>query len=265
MSRIEWRVDAGTQVVLRKPLFLGRKVELNGERVDGRWESKEFRFSLPDGRAAQLTLKADTMSRTTELLIDGKLIPDVRYVPKDLRCPACNSGLQLLDEYCPSCGHAVGTPARFLVRHAVQGATSAIYVLAALFALWGIVMFFLMRDTTDKALENLGRFDESEVMEPIDGVSYTAGELRARILWEQRGLLAANLMLSGLMLGLAWWSKRKPLAAILIATAVYAVVQVLGAIEDPRTLMQGVIVKIVIVAVLIRGIKGALQMRAENG
>ena len=98
MSKIEWRVDAGTQVVLRNPPFLRRKVELNGERVDGEWRSKSFGFNLPDGRSVEITLKADTISRTTELSLDGKLIPDIRYVPKDLRCPACKAEIQLLDK-----------------------------------------------------------------------------------------------------------------------------------------------------------------------
>jgi hypothetical protein len=263
MSKIEWRVDAGTQIVLRSPPLLKRKVELNGQRVDGEWHSKRFAFSLADGRSADLTLKSDTISRTTELSIDGKLIPDVRYVPKDLRCPSCKAEIQLLDEYCAKCGHALGTPARFLHRHSVQGATSAIWVLAVLFAIFGVAMFFLMRDTTQTALENLAPYQDHEVLQPIDGVTYTAGELRARVIWEQRGVLVVNLLLSAIMVVLAWWSKRRALPAILIATAIFVVVQVAGAIVDPRTLMQGLIVKAIVIGVLIKGIKGALSAADE--
>jgi hypothetical protein len=67
------------------------------------------------------------------------------------------------------------------------------------------------------------------------------------------------------MLVLAWWSKRKPLPAILVAAAVFAAVQVLNAMIDPKTLVQGILIKIFIVAVLIKGIKGALDMRAAHG
>ena len=169
MSKIEWRVDSGTQIVLRNPPFLKRKIELNGQRVHGEWRSKRFDFTLPDGRAAEITLKADALSRTTELSLDGKLIPDIRYVPKDLRCPACKAEIQLLDEFCAKCGHALGTPARFLHRHSVQGATSAIWLLAVLFAIFGVVMFFLMRDSVQTALANLAQFEDHELLEPIDG------------------------------------------------------------------------------------------------
>jgi hypothetical protein len=263
MSKIEWRVDANTQIVLRSPPLSRRKVELNGHRLEGEWSSKRFAFTLPDGRSAAITLKADALSRTTELSLDGKLIPDIRYVPKDLRCPACKAEIQLLDEYCAKCGHALGTPARFLHRHSVQGATSAIWVLAALFAIFGVVMFFVMRDTTQTALENLAQFEDHEVLEPIDGVTYTAGELRTRVIWEHRGMLAVNLMIAAIMVVLAWWSKQRALPAILIATAIFVVVQVTGAIVDPKTLMQGLVMKAIVIAVLVKGIKGAISAADE--
>src|SRR5689334_18189140 len=122
MSKIEWRPDGGTHIVVRKPPFLRRKVELNGQRVQGKWRSKRFHFALADGRAAQVELKANTLSRETRLSIDGKVIPDVRCVPQDLRCPACQGEIQLLDEYCAKCGHALGTPDRFIHSRSVRGA-----------------------------------------------------------------------------------------------------------------------------------------------
>jgi hypothetical protein len=265
MSTIEWRVDAGTHVVLRNPPFLRRKIELNGRRVEGKWDSKRFAFKLEDGRSADIELKADALSRTTELWVSGKLIPDTRYVPQDLRCPACNAEIQLLDEYCSKCGQALGSPDRFLDHRSVQSATTAIRVLAALYAIFGVIMFFIMRESANTALANLARYEDSEPLAPIDGVIYTAGQLRAQILWEHRGVLVVNLILAALMLVLAWWSKRKPLAAILIATAIFVVVQVLGAIMDPKSLTQGILIKIVVIGVLIRGIKGAFSLRTANG
>jgi hypothetical protein len=265
MSRIEWRIDAGSHVVLRNPPFLGRKVELNGQRIDGKWKSKRFAFNLADGRPAQLELKADAFSRTTQLSVNGKVIPDTRCVPQELRCPACNAEIQLLDEYCSGCGHALGSPDRFLSHRSVQSATTAIRVLAVLYALFGVFMFFVLKDNANAALANLAQYQDNETLAPIDGVTYTAGELRAQVLWEHRGVLVVNLILSALMLVLAWWSKRKPLAAILIATAIFAVVQVLGAIEDPKSITQGILIKIVVIGVLVRGIKGAFSLRTANG
>jgi hypothetical protein len=263
MSKIEWRVDAGTHIELRNFPLLKRTVTLNGQPVAGEWRSKRFAFTLPDGRSADITLKADTLSRTTELSLDGKLIPDVRYVPKDLRCPSCKAEIHLLDEFCASCGHSLGTPARFLHRHSVQSATSAIWLLAVMYALFGVIMFFVMRDVTQTALANLAPFEDHEILDPIDGVTYTAGELRAQVVWEHRGLLIVNLILAAIMVVLAWWSRQRALPAILIATAIFVVVQVAGAMIDPKTLLQGLIVKAIVIAVLVRGIKGALAAADE--
>ncbi len=265
MSKIEWRVDKSTHIVYRKRPFSKGKVELNGQPVEGEWNSKRFDFTLADGRPADIVLTADAFSRETDLRVGGKLIPDVRFVPEDLRCPACNAEIQLLDEFCAKCGHELGTPARFIGQRSVQGATSAIRLLAALFAIFGIIMFFVMRGTTEAALVNLSHYDDQEVLQPIDGVSYTAGELRKRVLWEHRGVLVVNLLLSAIMLVLAWWSRFKPLPAILIATAIYVAIQVISAMVDPTTIMQGFVIKIVVIAILIRGIKGALDLRTENG
>src|SRR5690349_8657029 len=121
------------------------------------------------------------------------------------------------------------------------------------------------RDQTQAALQNLSRFADDEVLEPINGVSYTTAELRKRVVWEQRGVLIVNLILCAIMLVLGWWSRSKPLPAILIATAIYVAVQVISAIMDPTTIMQGFIMKAVIIAILVRGIKGALSARTENG
>jgi hypothetical protein len=263
MSTIEWRVDANTHIALRNPPFLRRKIELNGQPVEGEWMAKRFAFALADGRAADITLKADTLSRTTELSIEGKLIPDIRYVPKDLRCPACGAEIQLLDEFCAKCGHALGTPARFLHRHSVKSATNAIWFLAVLFAIFGVVMFYASRGNTQDALQNLAKFQDHEVLDPIDGVTYTAGELRARVVWEHRGVLVVNLILAAIMAVLAWWSKQRALPAILVATAIFVVVQVTAAIVDPASLMKGFIVKALVIAVLVRGIKGALAAADE--
>ena len=61
-------------------------------------------------------------------------------------------------------------------------------------------------------------------------------ELRARLEWEPTGVLAVNLILAAIMAALAWWGRRAPLAAVLVATAVYVVVIVFNAIADPATI-----------------------------
>jgi len=125
------------------------------------------------------------------------------------------------------------------------------------------VMYFITGDQTKTALETLSQFEDHEVLQPIDGVTYTAGELRTRVLWEHRGVLVVNLLLSLIMVVLAWWSKQRALPAILIATAIFVVVQVTSAIIDPKTLMQGLVMKAIVIAILVKGIKGAISAADE--
>ena len=77
-------------------------------------------------------------------------------------------------------------------------------------------------------------------------------------------MLIVNLIIAAIMLALALWGRRSPLPAVLIATATYAVVIAYAAIGDPATLGQGLLMKIIIIAFLIRGIKAALALRTAG-
>jgi hypothetical protein len=92
--------------------------------------------------------------------------------------------------------------------------------------------------------------------------AWVAKEAGARAPWT---LLGVNVILSVVMIALYLWGKRAPLAALLVATATYLVVIVLNGLADPRTLAQGMILKIVIVMILVNGIKAALALRSEDG
>jgi hypothetical protein len=96
---------------------------------------------------------------------------------------------------------------------------------------------------------------------PIEGRSYTVGELRKQLEWAPWGVLIVNLIIAAIMLVLSLWARRAPLPAVLVAAATYAVVIVGSAIMDPTTLAQGWILKLIIIAFLYRGIKAALALR----
>jgi hypothetical protein len=64
------------------------------------------------------------------------------------------------------------------------------------------------------------------------------------------------------MAGLYFWGRRSPLPAVLVAAGTYLAVQVVSAIVDPATIGQGIVLKILIVAMLYRGIKAGFQQRS---
>ena len=63
------------------------------------------------------------------------------------------------------------------------------------------------------------------------------------------------------MAGLWVWAKKSLLPAILVALAVFVTVHVASAIIDPKTIVQGIIIKIVALVALTRGVKAALAAR----
>jgi hypothetical protein len=77
-------------------------------------------------------------------------------------------------------------------------------------------------------------------------------------------VLIGSLVLVAIMAILAVWAKKAPLAALVVATATYCVLIVTSAIVDPRTIAQGLILKIVVITLLVRGIKSALALRVSN-
>ena len=74
-------------------------------------------------------------------------------------------------------------------------------------------------------------------------------------------MLAVNLVLSAVFLGLWFWAKVNPLAASITALAIYVTVQLADIIMAPENIAKGIIIKIIIVVALARAIKSAVTYR----
>jgi hypothetical protein len=131
------------------------------------------------------------------------------------------------------------------------------------FSIAGVIMFFLVRSQTSDALVKLAGMDATATI-PIQGVTYTVVQLRDQLRWEPWGVLITNAVLAAVMAALALWGKRSPLPAVVVATATYAVVIVVNAIVDAKTIGQGIILKVVVIGLFVKGIKAALALRAAN-
>jgi len=59
--------------------------------------------------------------------------------------------------------------------------------------------------------------------------------------------------------GLAFWTKYKPYAALLMALVIYVGIFLLSAVLDPGRIVSGLIIKVVIVVLLVRGISNAKE------
>ena len=264
-----WEVDEANTVKARFGSFGKKIVTVNGNEVYNARRLKrkgEIPFLLPDGRQAVIAIKPEFIGvPSIDLWVRGQRIIENDKTP--IKCASCGTVAKSYDRFCAKCGQAMPTAEDHKNKKHLKSATGAIKVLAGLFLFFGVVMFFVTKGQADTAIVGL----KLESMDPtalyttpINGRQYTVGELRKQLEWEPWGILAVNFILAAIMIGLSFWARRSPLPAVLIATATYAVVIVANAIVDPATIGQGMIMKIIVIGLLVKGIRAALALRAAN-
>jgi uncharacterized membrane protein len=257
-----WEIDDANRVEAKLGAFR-KLVTLNGRQVHkGKIKNKQIPFALPDGRNALISLKAQFVGAPeVDLKVDGRMVVETGKEP--IRCGDCGAKAKPYDRFCGKCGKKMPTAEHYAAQRNVKHATGAIKILAVLFIVFGFLMYFVTKGQADATLAQIAAADPAATYD-IQGRTYTVEELRAALVWEPRSVLLVNLVLAAIMGGLAVWGATAPLPAVLVATATYAVVLVANAIVDPATIGQGIIVKIIIIAFLVKGIKAALALRSLN-
>jgi hypothetical protein len=193
-----------------------------------------------------------------------------------IMCPACSGTIVVGDKFCEKCGAMVTAEqeaslrerlehsSRDMAEHMkqVRAARQTIMVLAVMFVLGGVVMYFMAQGTAETALNNLRELDaDMTYPQQVQGQTVTVGRLREMVESEPRQLLFLNIFLAGLMGGLWLWARKSVLPAMLVALAVFATVHVASAMMDPKTIVQGIYIKIFAIVALTRGVRAALAAR----
>lgn len=203
-------------------------------------------------------------------------------------CDACGKPVFKSDDFCEACGARVDAATKERLAAAirfkredrearavqeeqlgaqrkvkVRKASQMIGVLAVLFLLGGIVQTFMSRSTADKALQNLSQYAATDTV-TIEGVEHNVGALRAEVENEPTMVLAVNLTLVAIFIGLYVWARRSPFPAIITAFAVFVVVHFVNFLINPSTILQGVFIKFIGVTILVAGIKAAVADRASQ-
>ena len=264
-----WRVDNATIVEYKTGSFGRQTVSVNDEEFYRRrpWRGKAlYEFVVPgSGAKAALEVRPAVVSgpAQTELRVGGRVMIEQSDI---IACKGCGKLPNGYDAFCGSCGKALPKPESYTQRRQMKSATSAIRYLAILFFIVGIALFFVTKANSEHALTRVASLpDSANYPGLLAGKQYTVGQVRQELAWEPWSVLLVNAILAVVMTILFFWGKRAPLAAILVATATYFVVIVANAIADPRTLAQGLIVKIIVILMLVNGIKAALALRNDDG
>lgn len=186
------------------------------------------------------------------------------------KCSQCGAMVMAADEFCGECGTRVKetelTGAHKLwsdeVDASVKKASKWVLAVGIMFLVFGTFMGFMGKSAADKARADLAEYEDSDQwLAPVDGKTVTVGELRQMISFEYYGVFAVNFFLALVMFAIFFWSKKSPFAAFVTALSVYLGVMVLSAIVDPKTIIQGVIVKVAVIVALTTGIKAAIPTR----
>ena len=260
----KWELDEATTVTAHFGWFGKKVISVNGKEVyDARkyTRKREIEFSMPDGSPGLLSVNPEFVGRPTiHLRVGGNLV--VETPKKPITCEHCSAVAKPYDKFCGKCGKPMPTAQDYELRGNINTATNAIKALAVLFILGGLLMFAVTKSQTDAALVKISNLnDDMTYPKQIQGKTCTVGEVRKELEWEPWGVLSINLVLAAIMIGLAIWARRAPLPAVLIATATYLVLIVANGIADPRSLASGWLIKLIVIAFLIKGIKAALALR----
>lgn len=260
--KLTWEVDEQNRVQATLGGLGKLVVSVNGREVHRAWSlthKAPVAFALGDGRAATISVTQATFALpVVDLRVEGELMASTT---KDaVKCRSCGARVKPNDRFCDGCGHPLTTAQARSYEQRVKEATSSMRTLAVIFLLSGASMYFMTKSQSAEALVRLASLDSTATLD-VGGVTYTVADLRQQLNWAPWGVLIPNVVLAAVMTGLAAWGKRSPLSAVLVATATWAVVMVTNAIIDPATIGQGIILKIIVIAVFARGIRAALALR----
>lgn len=147
-------------------------------------------------------------------------------------CRACGAALPPTGGFCEACGAGQGVEIDEAALYAtpIAEARKWIAITGGLYVLGGLLMFAILSSRGGNSLDA--------------GVT-----------------LVLNLVIAGIHGGLWVWAGRAPLAASIVAAAIFAMVHLTNAVLDPTTIFQGIFVKVFFAIALWKGIHAGLEVR----
>ena len=259
-----WKIDDNYQVELKFSFPSKTKVLVNGQQVPHTKGAlkRSIVFTLEDRREGVIAVAPfGILAVERELRVNGQIVLSQAQLAK-IACGKCGKKFKAVDKFCEKCGAELPEAETQLKMVRLKEAGNMIGGLALMFLVFGAVLYFVKANQADESLKKFAKYQDSQVLpEPINGKQYTVGELRKEISEEPIDILVTNAVLAVIMFGLYLYSKKSPLVALITAAAVYGSVNVLNAIIDPKTLGQGLILKIIVIGLFIKGIRSALELR----
>ena len=138
--------------------------------------------------------------------------------------------------------------------------------IAILTCVLGVGLYFLNKSEVEKQIRDAEAQIAGLDREQVDAHFQSAvGMTFQEAIDHDRGmvrmLLLVNLGLTAAYLLLWWWAKTKPLPAAVIALLLFITTHVVNAVVEPKTIYQGILIKILFTLALVRAIGAAAEER----
>ncbi|MGE0871684.1 MAG: hypothetical protein AB7P03_24205 [Kofleriaceae bacterium] len=194
------------------------------------------------------------------------------------RCSKCGGTVTADEKFCSGCGatvvatpDGVFTTARpfdhtNLASGKLQTARKWLLAISILTLIGGLVMFAIQRSSVESQIRDAEQqivgadpalVDEHMMKE----VGMTFEQAKAHDRGMVKLFLAINIALAVVYFGLWFWAKNNPYTAALVALLLFITVVVISGILEPKTLYQGVLVKILFTAALIKAVSEGREAR----
>lgn len=202
-----------------------------------------------------------------------------------MNCPQCGAALEPSENFCAQCGNKLRTTPEDLKAmrararlSAERGRASAtmrkgrgwILAVSILTLIGGIAMYFLAKSKVEKDLRDAeGQLSHLTPEERDEVVRQNTGMTWQQVVAHDRGmvtqLLVVNTALAVIYFGLWIWAKRNVFAAALTALLIFITVVVVSALLEPASLLQGILIKILVVIGLSSAVSAGYRARKLSG
>lgn len=200
-----------------------------------------------------------------------------------MNCPKCGVGVTADEKFCSGCGAGIAVsgdgavilydrvaPATSLSNPHLGTARKWLLAISIITLISGFVFYAINKSDMEKQLHDaemqlahLAPAERDAALQQAVGMSWD------EVVAHDRGLvnmlLAVNVGLAVIYLGLWFWARKNAYAASLVALLLFVTVIVASAVWEPSTLAQGVLVKFLFLAALIKAVTAGREERRSLG
>lgn len=201
-----------------------------------------------------------------------------------MNCPKCGVAVTADEKFCSGCGAgiSVGLDGQVVLQQRAAApqidlsgghlgtARKWLLAISIITLLSGLVFYAINKSDMEKQLrdaeQQLAGFTPEERDARLkEAVNMTWDEVVAHDRGLVTLLLVVNVALSVIYFGLWFWAKKNAYAASLVALLLFLTVIVISAVYEPSTLYQGVLIKILFIAALVKAVTAGREERRMLG